>query len=255
MHFELSTFTSFLKSIDLVKYREKYSHIKIVEMDLPKSIQALDCIYKVYWDKIPIFEKPLSFDDFYKEYYKSVEDEINEFWDKSGFGKDCDCFNRGLEARIYRTWASLITQIHAGYVAESVFGKDAVYQSTELDHKSIDILIKYCGINIGVQIKKESKRPEISRMYNSLFQKSDKRALEQFGLVNIFYIVPQQKDFDDPYYKVGRKGELRDSLKYFTKYNKDNATLDRFDNGFVVFTHKEFELIKNAIDSNKGIVS
>lgn len=36
----LEKFDKFLKTVDLKDYRKKYSHIKIVEMDLSKDIQA-----------------------------------------------------------------------------------------------------------------------------------------------------------------------------------------------------------------------
>ena len=44
-------FEEFLKSINLGSYREKYRPIKIVEMDLPKNIQAIAILYEIYWDK------------------------------------------------------------------------------------------------------------------------------------------------------------------------------------------------------------
>ncbi len=103
MRYTLSEFTNFLNTVRLAEYREKYSQIKIVEMDLPKNIQAIKFLYEVYWDKENKFSKPLMFDEFYDYYYDSCKDKINEFWDKSGFGKDCDCFQKGLKARIYRT--------------------------------------------------------------------------------------------------------------------------------------------------------
>ncbi len=191
---------------------------------------------------IKIITNPLSFDKFYEYYYKSCEDKINEFWDKSGFGKDCDCFQKGLKARIYRTWASLITQIHAGYVAESVFGEGSIEMGAELDYKNVDILAKYKGQEIKIQIKKESHRPEIARMYNN----SDDIKNEIF---NIWYVVPTPQDYENPFYKIkAKEGQYRDSVKPFLKYNK-NGTLDRLSNGFVIFTTKEFEIIKQNIDS------
>lgn len=42
-------FEKFLASVNLKAYREKYKPIKIVEMDLPKEIQAIGMLYKVYW--------------------------------------------------------------------------------------------------------------------------------------------------------------------------------------------------------------
>ena len=46
----LNKFENFLESVDLKGYREKYSRIKIVEMDLSKDIQAIELLYKIYWE-------------------------------------------------------------------------------------------------------------------------------------------------------------------------------------------------------------
>lgn len=239
MRYTYEIFTNFLKKVPLEKYREEFSKIKIVEMDLPRKIQALDSIYDIYWnmnEKGPT--TPPCFNDYYDEYYEMHKNYINEFWQKSGFGVNCDCFQRGLKARIYRTWASLITQIHAGYVAELVFGKDSVEMGTELDHNGIDFLITYKGKEIKIQIKKETKRPEIARMNRT----------NKNGYYNIWYVVPSEKDYNNPYY-VYKPNTLRNSVKQFIKYNPENGTLDRLENGFVIFTTKEFEIIKDTIDN------
>ena len=133
----LEKFNKFLKTIDLQCYRKKYSRIKIVEMDLDKDIQAITLLYKVYWDE----KKFLSFDKFYKRYLKEKKKLAERFRLKTTMCNDC--FRRGLEARIYRTWAGLITQIHGGYVAESVFGKGSVNMSKELDSMGADIRVQY----------------------------------------------------------------------------------------------------------------
>ena len=57
---------NFYNQLILNAYREKYRPIKIVEMDLPKEIQAIAMLYKVYWDQ----KKFLNYEDFYKEYLK-----------------------------------------------------------------------------------------------------------------------------------------------------------------------------------------
>ena len=246
MHYTLDDFTNFLRTVDLNSYREQFSKIKTVEMDLPRNIQALDSIYRIYWNNDYTLSGSIpTYDEYYELYYKSCEENIKTFWANTGFEMDCQCFPKGLKARIYRTWASLITQIHAGYVAESVFGNGSVEQSTDLDHKDIDILAHYKGRDIKIQIKKESHRPEIGRMHKGM------SAIEKEGIFNIWYVVPNPNEYlYDPYYKVkARKGELRDSLKSFIKYNPEEGTLDRLDNGFVIFTQKEFILIKEAIDS------
>jgi hypothetical protein len=129
-------FDKFLQSVDLKSYRDKYRPIKIVEMDMPKDVQAIKMLYNVYWGQ----KKFLSFEDFYQVYLKAQKTEIESFRERTTMCKDC--FYRGLPARIYRTWASIITQIHAGYVAESVFGEGSVDMSEELDHQGADFLTK-----------------------------------------------------------------------------------------------------------------
>jgi len=57
-------FERFLESVNLHAYREQYRPIKIVEMDLPKEIQAIVLLYKVYWDE----KRFLEYEVFYKEY-------------------------------------------------------------------------------------------------------------------------------------------------------------------------------------------
>ena len=130
-------FDNFVKTINLEKYREQYSHIKIVEMDLPKNIQALKSLYKYYWTEIDIQNIP-DFENYYKLYYEDCKKEIEEFRIKTEMCENC--FNKGLKARIYRTWASLITQIHAGYVAEKVFGEGSVEMDDILDHSGKDFV-------------------------------------------------------------------------------------------------------------------
>jgi hypothetical protein len=140
----------------------------------------------------------------------------------------------GLPARIYRTWASIITQIHAGYVAESVFGNNSVEMSDVLDHQGADFRISYKGQKLNFQVKKETFSREVRK------QKEAKNKLDG-EFVDILYNVPSNAIFEDPKTK---KGELRKPYKEFI----NNKNLERFDNGFVVFTPKIFEEKKREID-------
>ena len=241
MHYTLTQFTEFLSGIDLAFYRSQYSHIKIVEMDLPKQIQALDTIYSSYWNYEDGSPQPLDFYNYYNYYCTSCLNDISIFWRKSGFGMGCSCFPRGLVARIYRTWASLITQVHAGYVAESVFGAGKVHMSTELDHKNIDILVTRPGqSDLKIQIKKVTHRPEIARR--------QEHEADEDGIIPIWYVTPKSEDYwNNPYYvSSSRRGELRDSLRDFVRFNP-NGTLDMLPNGFVVFTPEVFmQLVRTA---------
>lgn len=222
-------FEEFLEKVDLRGYREKYSGIKIVEMDLSKDIQAIELLYKVYWDE----KNFLSFDDFYNRYLKEKRKQLEKFRVKSTMCKDC--FYRGLKARIYRTWAGLITQIHAGYVAESVFGKGAVSMSAELDSQGADIRVNYKNHLLNYQVKKTSHSGVMSRR-----PLPRKNKLEGEG-VDIKYEVPSSDYFENP---KKRNGEYKLPYKRFT----ENKALKRFSNGFVVFTPHLFKIKKSEID-------
>ena len=225
---DIQSFDVFLSGIDLDKYRRAYKSIKIVEMDLPKDIQALDIMYKIYWDK----KQCLNFDAFYKQYLATYKKEIEQFREKITMCNDC--FYRGLPARIYRTWASIITQIHAGYVAESVFGVGTVSMSTELDRKNADIQVNYHNHLLNYQVKKSTQSREVRR------QKTNKQQLEGEA-IDIEYIVPRQEVFENP---KKRNGEYRKPYIEF----QNNKALKRLSNGFIVFTPEIFLAKKREID-------
>lgn len=211
------------------KYREAYLPIKIVEMDMPKDVQAISLLYKVYWDE----KRFVPFEQFYKEYKETYRTRLEVFRLKVGM---CTrCFNKGLPARIYRTWASIITQIHAGYVAESVFGECTVAMSSALDHKGADFQVKYRGRTLNYQVKKKSLGREVRQEK----PKTKKPLLGEF--VTIIYEVPSSEYFEKPKKK---NGEYRIPYKRFLA----NEGLNRFQNGFVVFTRKPFEDKKREID-------
>ena len=226
----LSNFTEFLAKVDLKKYRDSYRPIKIVEMDLSKDIQAIELLYRVYWDD----KEFISFDGFYKKYLAEKETLLENFRTKIMM---CDkCFYLGLPARIYRTWASLITQIHAGYVAESVFGVGTVAMSAELDHKGADFQVSYKNCILNYQVKKESMSREVRQG-----KSSKKQIAGEF--IDLKYNVPSGDIFDNP---KKQNGEFKTPYLRFI----NDKTLNRFDNGFVVFTPEAFLSQKQAIDKS-----
>ena len=225
----LEKFNKFLKTVDLKGYREKYSHIKIVEMDLPKDIQAIELLYKVYWNE----KKFLSFDDFYERYLKEKKEAIGKFKIKTTMCSDC--FDRGLEARIYRTWAGLITQIHAGYVAEVVFGEGTIFMSEKLDHQGADIRVEYKGYFLNYQVKKTSYSGVMSRKPLPRKKKLKGKSID------MKYEVPTC--LSDPKTK---KGEFR---KPYLRFLEDKRT-KALENGFVIFTLYTFEGKKKEIDNS-----
>ena len=144
-----------------------------------------------------------------------------------------DCFSRGLKARIYRTWASIITQIHGGYVAESVFGDGSVTMSRELDSMGADFRVTYEGKFLNYQVKKTSFSGVMSRK-----PLPRKKKLEGED-IDIKYEVPTC--LSDPKTK---KGEFR---KPYIRFIEDKRT-ESFENGFVVFTKETFLPKKQEID-------
>ena len=225
----LNEFEEFLQSVDLKFYRDKYRPIKIVEMDLSKEIQAIAILYQIYWDQ----KKFLNYDDFYKEYLNKYKTEIEAFRLKTTMCNNC--FYRGLPARIYRTWASIITQIHAGYVAESVFGDGTVAMSVDLDHQGADFQVNYMGRVLNYQVKKKSLGREVRQ------EKPKAKNPLPGSFVDIKYEVPSSDYFENPKKK---DGEYKLPYKRF----QDNKELKRFPNGFVVFTPYAFKKKKKEID-------
>lgn len=221
-------FIKFLGSIDLKKYRATYRPVKIVEMDLPPNIQAIDLLYIIYWNE----KRFLNFDDFYEEYLAKYKKVIEEFRKKITMCKSC--FYRGLPARIYRTWASIITQIQAGYVAAAVFVDGSVEMSGALDHQGADFQVKYHGKILNYQVKKETFSREVRR------QKTTKDKLDG-DFIDIGYFVPSDDYFERP---KNKKGEYR---KPYLRFNNDE-TLERLPNGFVIFTPALFLKEKKRID-------
>jgi hypothetical protein len=226
---KLQEFTDFLKTVDLDGYRARYLHIKIVEMDLPREVQSIALLYQVYWTEKTFID----FDAFYRRYSTEKSSILEKFRKQTGLCKDC--FYKGLPARTYRTWASLITQIHAGYVAESVFGDGTVAMSEELDHHGVDFQVKYKNVITNFQIKKETQSREVRK------EKKSKKAIEgQFIYLN--YKVPNYNVIKNP---KKQNGEYRKPYLEF----KSRQDLDILPNGFVIFTRKPFEERKAEIDA------
>lgn len=210
----------FCSKIDLARYREKYSKIKIVELDLPRNIQAIKALYKVYWEN---FER-LNFEDFYSFYSKKIANELEDFRKEKMFSEET--FYRGLPARIYRTWVSLLTQIQGGYVASSLYPK--VEMSAELDYGGIDMRI-FLNSNlenyIHIQIKKETMSREVRVPWINL------KKGEQ--ITNITYEVT----YKNPLTKTGKPCKPYNDWKM-----KWRNKLEKLDNGFIIFLPEMFSL-------------
>lgn len=209
--------------------------IKIVEMNLPKNIQAIELLYRVYWDE----KRFIDFEEFYKIYEKEKKKELRKFQKKSGMC--AKCFGKGIRARTYRTWAGLITQIHAGYVAERVFGPNTVRMSEQLDRQDADIQVQYKGIVLNYDVKKIANSGVMGRWH------VPKRPIPG-EKISIRYEVPNLDIILRPKKKKGG-GFRKAYIDFADKYLKTKM-LDVFPNGFVVFTPYAFEQKKKEIDKS-----
>ena len=213
-------FLEFLKTVDLISFRQKYAGYKSVEEDLPRNCQILNHIYKVYW----VDRNFLPYEEFIKEVIKELEGNLRTYnLKRNNHDQDAEAaypmFLKGWIARQYRTWTSIITQIQLGYLAEQYFPNNEVLMSAELDAKGIDIRI--IGLaDIGV--KKVSARRDITILGE-----------EKEGVVPIKYWVPSSDVLQNPRTK---KGKIRKPYLDF----KQDTRLDYLPNGFIVFTEEVF---------------
>lgn len=213
-------FENFLAGVDLEGYRERYSPIKTVELNLPKQIHPLAAMYECYWAGRPASYP--CYEEFYDAWYlPSVAQEAEEFRVRSRFSKET--FYLGLRARIYRTWASVLTQIQGAYVAEEIYGVGNVHMSVSQDHRGRDIIFTIPDIgDFGVQIKKSSERKDALT----------RRTSDGGGLIDIDYEVPSAPPLT-PVRQQRSKGYQRWEKKW-------GRLLRRLDNGFIVFRDEMF---------------
>lgn len=214
----LHNINAFLGGVDLEKYREKYARIKLVELDLPREIQAIPHLYREYWERRAKFP---SFDAFYRTYSRELRAALEDFRRRAMFSEET--FYRGLPARTYRTWASLLTQIQGGYVAEEIYGRGNVEMSAELDYRGIDIRIRDGGEVFNVQVKKETMSREVRAPWQKL------RWREQITVVS--YEVPGSRLFL-------KNGEPNTPFRRWQ--TKWRGKLARLDNGFIIFLPEMF---------------
>ena len=210
---ELKRINAFLENVNLTKYREKYAHIKLVELDMDRNVQPIRHLYRKYWEQRTDFP---SFDEFYNLYSSDLKKELEDFRQEKMFSEET--FYRGLPARIYRTWASLLTQIQGGYAAATIYGKNNVEMSADLDYRGIDMRLKDGDKVINIQVKKETKSREVRAPWEK-FRKQER-------IIMVTYAVPGC----DPLTPTGKR-----SKPFHDWQARWDGKLQRMDNGFIVF--------------------
>ena len=222
MKTDLERFEDFLAGIDLESYRSQYRRIKIVELDMPRNVQALAAMYAEYWQRRGNWP---DYHAFYETYADGLAAELEAWRIDAQFSSET--FYRGLPARIYRTWASLLTQIQGAYVAETIYGAGNVSMSVNEDWRGKDMVIDLGDPGrLPVQIKKRSERAEAQRSPAG-------RGRNRRRYILVEYAVPSAA----PLTKAGRPS------KPYTDWQKEWCDrLKRLDNGFIVFRPPMFRL-------------
>ena len=218
----LERFEDFLAGIDLESYRNQYRRIKIVELDMPRNVQALAVMYAEYWRRRGNWP---DYHAFYETYADGLAAELEAWRIDAQFSSET--FYRGLPARIYRTWASLLTQIQGAYVAETIYGAGNVSMSVNEDWRGKDMVIDLGAPGtLPVQIKKRSERAEAQRSTTG-------RGRNRRPYILVEYAVPSAA----PLTKAGNPS------KPYTDWQKEwGDRLKRLDNGFIVFRPPMFRL-------------
>lgn len=263
---ELISYQDFLSAIDLKKYSH-YRNIKWVEQDLPQDKVSnlyvknqkikfrhlhLESIYFYYWHN----NYRYSFEEWFETYWdvlKTNEDTrvvLEKFKEYYFDGADDEWFKRGFCARLYRTWISLLTQIHFQYLWNSLF-PEKLEASASLDSLGIDARCSILGKTVGIQVKKISFRREASERR---FGKKLKKCVDIFAEVP--YLVDDPEEIEQKLKRGKTKSQTTEKLeKYLNLFRKNFL---RYPNGFIVFKsdylrtiyHKITEAVKNKVEVN-----
>lgn len=223
-HATLAQFEVFLGGLNLESHRKMYGKIKTVELNLPRGIQPLRAMYETYWDCRDA-SLWMDYGKFYDHYRSAIPRQLEEFRVSCRFSYET--FYLGLPARIYRTWASILTQIQAAYVLEELYGHGKVRMGVELDRSGTDIAVRCLGDHdLHIQVKKETMRRDFRA--GAIVKKGSKKKK-----VKLEYAVPSAP-------KHLRNGQLSKPYRDWKREWGDK--LEYLDNGFVIFKPAYFDL-------------
>jgi hypothetical protein len=121
------------------------------ELDLPPFIIPF---YKVL-NKYKIILNQLDYVSIYHSYYK-------DYFNENNFAQD---IKTGIEARLLRTYPSLIRDLHFTYFAHEKLENAKVTYNTHLDfHEGIDLMIKYNHVYTAFLLYTETEKAADARI-------------------------------------------------------------------------------------------
>ena len=221
----LEKFETFLATIPLDRYREELEPVKTVEQNLPRDLNPLPAIYANYWvSSVP--KKFPDYEDFFCTWWRNHLLPLDDFIQKYFWGCSRDFVRLGFKARLYRTLISVLTQFHFAY-SWKAYCQLELEASDELDMNGIDALVHCEGKRIGLQIKKETYRPEARER-----GRFASRRIPVDIMIEIPYTLTKPEEWERQI-KGARKSDTRERYELFFLLAKK---LQRWlDNGFVVF--------------------
>jgi hypothetical protein len=152
----ISRFQDFLASLVL---QPKASGIKTVEMDLKGRLNPAPLLDELFFGQ----QQWLSFEQFYKYYLHRYSAELKALANDMPW----DDFCQGLKARLYRTQFGLLTEYHAFFACQCIFGMQAVSRDPELDRLGVDFSISFAQQPYHIHIFVDNQRAWSFRNYKS----------------------------------------------------------------------------------------
>lgn len=232
----LEAFEAFLETIPLEDYRHELLMVKTVEQDLPKELNPLPDIYKIYWTDCPK-EFP-SYEEFFITWWKEHLDPIDNFVKQYFWGCSYDFVRLGFKARLYRTLISILTQFHFNYTWRT-YCQLPLEASAELDMRGIDAIVRCDKASAALQMKKETYRAE-ARGVGRFIQKKQEVKM----VVELPYTVTKPQEWQ-------RRVETSKSDRSKEQYQLFEWLATRLQrhlrNGFIVFDRRYPQLVEKYI--------
>lgn len=193
----------------------------------------------------------LNFNEWFEQYWtdmngnEEVKASLKKFKTYFFNGADEEWFKDGFRARMYRTWISLLTQIHFQYLWNKLFD-EKLESSALLDSLGLDALFTKGNRTIGIQIKKISFRREVS---DRRFTPSQKKFADV--IIEIPYVVDNPTEIKEKLLNPKSRPTTKETLT--KKLDIFNESFSMFPNGFVIFREdylrKIYKIIESRLDS------
>jgi hypothetical protein len=216
---DLQSFTAFLGSL---QPRPELYKIKTFEDDLRGVLNPSMWLNKAFFEE----SKLLNFREFYEYYLINNQSLLRQSFPHMAWEQLC----QGLEARLYRTQFGMLTEYHAYYLSQEVFGASNVIRNVALDKIGVDFQIIFNNKNYNIHIFVDTERAWSYRKYKV----QHKQGNSVTGIhVNLPYSL-QTGRFNSLEYLPNRFGVY---TKSYMSYLKNEMLANRIQNDNIIGTN------------------